>query len=352
MAYTTIDNPELYFQTKLYTGNGSAQSITLDGDEDMQPDFIWGKRRNSSAAHELYDSVRGTTKYLVSNSTAAEDTNTNGISAFNSNGFNLAGNSSINNGTIVAWCWKAGGSASSNSDGGTSSSVSANTTAGFSIVSWQGSSSSSNQTIGHGLGVAPSWILTKNRGSGDDLTAWVNYHKGIDSSAPQNYTIYLNNTDARNDNSVFGDTAPTSSVFTVNTATDDENFISYCFAEKKGYSKFGSYTGNGSTNGTFIYTGFKPAWIMVKSSSNAEQWEIVDNRRNTFNPLNLLLYPDQTAAEFTGSTGDRLHCDFVSTGVKLRGNASSANGSGLTYIYMAFAESPFVNSSGVPNNAR
>jgi hypothetical protein len=349
MAYTTIDNPELYFQVKTYSGDGSAQSITLDGSEDMAIDLYWGKRRNSSASHELYDSVRGVTKYLVPNSTTAEDTNTNGLSAFGSNGFTLAGNSSINNGSIVAWCWKAGGSASANSDGGTSSSVSANTTAGFSIVSWTGSSSASVQTIGHGLGTTPHWILSKNRGSGSSITAWINYHHKIDASAPEDYTIYLNNTDARVDNAVHGDTKPTSTVFSFNTGTDDQNYISYCFTEKKGFSKFGSYTGNGNNDGTFVYTGFAPAYVMIKkSNASGTSWVIFDNKRNTFNERSRILQANDNGAEETSTN----RIDFTSNGFKLRGTWTVINNSGDTYIYMAFAESPFVNSNGVPNNSR
>jgi len=357
MSYTNgLDNPELYFQTKLYTGNGTAigsggLTVTFDGSENMQPDWVWIKNRDGTDWNDLYDSVRGVTKRIYSNSNYAENTNTESLTAFGTNGFTVGSSGDVNTNTNnhVAWCWKAGGSASSNSDGGTTSSVSANTTAGFSIVSWQGSSSSSNQTIGHGLGVAPSWILTKNRGSGDDLTAWVNYHKGIDSSAPQNYTIYLNNTDARNDNSVFGDTAPTSSVFTVNTATDDENFISYCFAEKKGYSKFGSYKGNGNADGTFVYTGFSPAWILVKrTNSSGWNWYLNDNKRKTFNTNSTSLFPNLSSAE----SSDGWYMDMLSNGFKMRGTGNAVNNSSGEHIYMAFAESPFVNSNGVPNNAR
>ena len=348
MAYTTIDDPTIYFNTVLYTGNATARTITGVG---FNPDWVWIKNRSGDYSHFLGDSVRGSNKNLNSNANSAEEDNSAKFQSVTTDGFQIGTHAGANgNGnSIVAWNWKAGGSASSNSDGGTTSSVSANTTAGFSIVSWQGSSSSSNQTIGHGLGVAPSWILTKNRGSGDDLTAWVNYHKGIDSSAPQNYTIYLNNTDARNDNSVFGDTAPTSSVFTVNTATDDENFISYCFAEKKGYSKFGSYKGNGNADGTFVYTGFSPAWILVKrTNSSGWNWYLNDNKRKTFNTNSTSLFPNLSSAE----SSDGWYVDMLSNGFKMRGTGNAVNNSSGEHIYMAFAESPFVNSNGVPNNAR
>jgi hypothetical protein len=350
MAYTTIDNPELYFQTKTYTGTEDELAITLDGDENMQPDFVWIKRRATSQNHFIFDSVRGATKYINSNTTDPEFTQAQGLKSFDTDGFTLGTWDGPNDDvTNVAWCWKAGGSASANSDGGTSSSVSANTTAGFSIVSWTGSSSASVQTIGHGLGTTPHWILSKNRGSGSSITAWINYHHKIDASAPEDYTIYLNNTDARVDNAVHGDTKPTSTVFSFNTGTDDQNYISYCFTEKKGFSKFGSYTGNGNNDGTFVYTGFAPAYVMIKkSNASGTSWVIFDNKRNTFNERSRILQANDNGAEETSTN----RIDFTSNGFKLRGTWTVINNSGDTYIYMAFAESPFVNSNGVPNNSR
>jgi len=351
MAYTTIDDPTIYFNTLLWTGNGvDGRALTGVG---FQPDWVWIKDRDDTESHRLTDSVRGATKSLRSNGTNAEATESDGLQSFDSDGFTVGTQGSMNksNGDkFVGWSWKAGGSASSNSNGDITSSVSANTTAGFSIVSYTGSGTKGD-TVGHGLGVAPKVIMVKSRSLS---VAWLNYHSSLGATD----FIQLNNTDATTNSSgnAWNDTQPTSSVFSIgsynNVNTSGATYIAYCFAEKKGYSKFGSYVGNGNNDGTFIYTGFKPAWFLIKSSSNAEQWEMVDNKRNTINPLNLLLYPDQSAAEFTGSTGDRLHCDFVSNGVKLRGNASSANGSGLTYIYMAFAENPFVTSTGIPTTAR
>ena len=347
MAYTTINNPELYFNTVLWTGTGSSMNITGVG---FQPDWTWIKPRSVTDNHVLFDSVRGVTKRLVSNLNSAEVTVSDMITSFDSDGFSLGTNSNVSGSgtTFVGWSWVAGGSASSNTDGGTSSSVSVNTTAGFSIVNWAGSSSASVQTIGHGLGTTPHWILTKNRGAGSSITAWINYHHKIDASAPEDFTIYMNNTDARVDNSVHGDTKPTSSVFSFNTGTDDQNYISYCFTEKKGFSKFGSYTGNGNADGNFIYTGFKPAFILLKNTGNGSaEWRIYDNKRDPSNVMTKCLQPHSSDAEETTS-----NIDFLSNGWKVRSNDGNLNQSGYSFIYMAFAESPFVNSKGVPTNAK
>ena len=347
MAYTTINNPELYFNTVLWTGTGSSMNITGVG---FQPDWTWIKPRSVTDNHVLFDSVRGVTKRLVSNLNSAEVTVSDMITSFDSDGFSLGTNSNVSGSgtTFVGWSWVAGGSASSNTDGGTSSSVSVNTTAGFSIVNWAGSSSASVQTIGHGLGTTPHWILTKNRGAGSSITAWINYHHKIDASAPEDFTIYMNNTDARVDNSVHGDTKPTSSVFSFNTGTDDQNYISYCFTEKKGFSKFGSYTGNGNADGNFIYTGFKPAFILLKNTGNGSaEWRIYDNKRDPSNVMTKCLQPHSTDAEETTS-----NIDFLSNGWKVRSNDGNLNQSGYSFIYMAFAESPFVTSTGIPTTAR
>ena len=347
MAYTTINNPELYFNTVLWTGTGSSMNITGVG---FQPDWTWIKPRSVTDNHVLFDSVRGVTKRLVSNLNSAEVTVSDMITSFDSDGFSLGTNSNVSGSgtTFVGWSWVAGGSASANSDGGTSSSVSVNTTAGFSIVNWAGSSSASVQTIGHGLGTTPHWILTKNRGAGSSITAWINYHHKIDASAPEDFTIYMNNTDARVDNSVHGDTKPTSSVFSFNTGTDDQNYISYCFTEKKGFSKFGSYTGNGNADGNFIYTGFKPAFILLKNTGNGSaEWRIYDNKRDPSNVMTKCLQPHSTDAEETTS-----NIDFLSNGWKVRSNDGNLNQSGYSFIYMAFAESPFVTSTGIPTTAR
>jgi len=347
MAYTTIDNPELYFQTKTYTGTGSSHAITLDGSEDMQPDWVWIKRRNSAGGNMTTDVIRGVTKTLITNENGAEQTFSNGLTAFGSDGFTVGSEDGFNKAsdTFVAWNWKAGGSASSNTDGDITSSVSASTDAGFSIVSYTGNGSAT-QTIGHGLGAVPKWMIFKRRNSSSD---WIVYHV---SRGATKY-IPLNGTSAGSAyEPYFANTEPTSSVFTVDTAGDingsSDTFIAYLFSEIKGYSKFGIYTGNGNANGTFVYTGFKPAWLMIKSSSlSSTSWVIHDNKRDTFNIAKNNLDADNSDAE---ANLDRL--DILSNGFKSRSTLNFNNRSGETYIYMAFAESPFVNSNGVPTNAR
>ena len=350
MAYTTIDNPELFFQTVLWTGDGSSsRSITLDGSEDMQPDWTWLKARAGSEGtqqHYLYDSVRGATKYLQSSTTNAEGTKSNGLSAFASDGFTV-GDDNANNAsstTYVAWNWKAGGSASSNGDGSISSTVSVNTTAGFSIVKYTGTGS--NATVGHGLGSTPGWFVTKSRDTGTE--GWMVYHGSLGPTKG----VRLNETaNAATVTAYFNDTAPTSSVFTVGTNDvvnkSGDDYIAYVFTEKQGYSKFGIYTGNGNADGTFVYTGFKPAWVLQKNVDATQGWQLQDNKRLGYNPDNYLLQPHTSQAE---SALQRV--DLLSNGFKVRTTDAGQNSSGTTYIYMAFSESSFVNSNGVPNNAR
>ena len=354
MAYTNIDNPELHHQTKLYTGTGTSTAFTLDGSENMQPDWVWCKERgtvddgSANDTHAVFDSVRGVQKRLIPNNNSAEGTQSNGITAFGSNGF-TSGDANITNGgssrTYVAWCWKAGGSASSNSDGSISSSVSANTTAGFSIVSWSGSGA--NATIGHGLGAEPKIIFLKIRTGTNN---WQVYSKSIGSGN----ALFLNTTDASGSNTGWQSTDATSSVFYVSDGTavngSGQDLIAYCFAEKKGYSKFGSYTANGNADGTFIYTGFRPAWVMIKRTDSSQQWGIVDSKRDVDNPAQHHLFAEADQGE--GGASSYNNFDLLSNGIKMRSNDQWTNASGGTYVYMAFAESPFVNSNGIPNNAR
>ena len=349
MAYTTIDDPEAHFQVEIYTGDGQEnRGVVLSGDTDLPPDLVWIKNRDASnQAHVFYDRVRGATKRLLTNSTGGESTKSSGVQAFNTDGFDV-GNIGANNSNSVAYvsyCWKAGGTGSANTDGGTNTTAtSANTTAGFSINKWPGSSSSSVQTVGHGLGVAPSWVLTKNTGSGSSITAWVNYHKGLDSSAAEDYLVYLNNTDARTDNSVHGDTAPTANVFSFNTGSDDQDYISYCWAQIKGFSKFGHYTGNGANEGPFVYCGFRPSFVLVKRRSGTGNWQLADFKRlGSTNFMPETLYPNSQLDE--QNEGD---FDFLSTGFKIRSTGTDANGNGDAYIFMAFANAPTVNSKGIP----
>ena len=356
MAYTTIDKPDQYFNTLTYTGNGtSGRSVTGVG---FQPDWVWIKNRSDADPHKLFDVVRGVGKSIKSNSSDAEVTNeANGyVSAFGTDGFTLtAGSSSIqdvnlNNENYVSWNWRAGGSASSNSDGSITSSVSVNTTAGFSVVSYTGVAAA--RTIGHGLGATPTAIFVKNRnysttggGHGRD---WVTWHSGLAA----NQSLRLNGTAAAaTDNTVWNSTLPTSSVFSVGdelSSGQAYNYIAYCFTDIKGYSKCSTYTGNGSNNGPFVWTGFKPAFVLMKrSSTGGNSWRIYDNKRDPFNEMDNALFPNDTAIE-----GDYDAIDFLSNGFKWRNSNAAINNSGDTYVYMAFAENPFVTSEGVPATAK
>jgi len=357
MAYTTIDDPTIYFNTITYTGDNTDRSFTGVG---FQPDWVWVKARNNTTWHMLFDAVRGAgvEKELHANSTQAEGASDNVaygyINSFDTDGFSTIDGTSSSDAlnesgkTYVAWNWKAGGSASSNSDGDETTSVSVNQTAGFSIVSYTGTGSV--DTFGHGLGAKPNVMIQKKR-SGS--AAWTVYHDKIASDPATDY-LYLSSNAAVGDYADhFNDTEPTSSVFTLGTDTSVNGSgatnIMYCFAEKKGYSKFGSYTGNGNTDGAFIYTGFRPAWIIGKRTDVTNNWYIFDNKRNTFNVTDAKLRADESSAENVNS-GKTI--DIVSTGVKIRSSDEEFNASGGTYVYMAFAESPFVNSNGIPNNAR
>jgi hypothetical protein len=330
MAYTTIDNPFKYFNTVLYSGTGSSQSITGVG---FQPDWLWIKRRDDVGSHRIQDSIRGTANYLQSDKTDAEASGGD-VDAFLSNGFSLSGGATaynVSGGTYVGWSWLGGGSASSNSDGSITSSVSASTTAGFSVCSWTGNSG----TIGHGLGVKPAMIIVKSRQTANN---WVVLHKGLTGGMDAN-GIVLNSTAAETSGGS-GMAEPTSSVFTITSglAANDNN-IGYVFAEKKGYSKFGSYTGNGNADGAFVYTGFKPAWIMVKRTGGVTNWQIQDSKRDGFNDQNKRILANVNEAEKTSQMWDQL-----SNGFKIRVTSENANGSGMSYIYMAFAEAPFVTA--------
>jgi len=347
MAYTTIDDPSAYFQTALYTGNGGTQSITNNGNSDLQPDWIWIKSRNEAEHHNLVDSVRGNTKVVYSSLTGVEDTTSIQVTSFASDGFALGSGTNTNKNTITyaAWQWKAGTSfsndASSTSVGSIDSAGSVSTAAGFSIISYTGTGA--NATIAHGLGVAPSMIITKSRGTTNN---WGIYNKNLGNTN----AVFLNLTNASDAASTYwNNTSPTSSVFSVGSAAGTNpsaTMIAYCFAEKKGYSKFGSYTGNGNANGTFVYTGFKPAFFLLKNSSSAGSWVLVDAKRPGFNVINDSLNTNNANVENTATV-----CDFTSNGVKLRTNADHMNGS-YTFIFMAFAENPFVTSTGVPAMAR
>ena len=354
MAYTTINKSTDHFNTVLYTGNGTDnRAVTGVG---FQPDWLWIKDRSSAFSHALFDVIRGSSKMLASSSTDAEQTNASsgGLTSFDADGFttdagsggNPYRNTNQNGDNYVSWNWKAGGSGSSNTDGSITSTVSANTTAGFSIVSYTGTGA--NATVGHGLGVTPEMFIIKDRTSGT-ANDWFIYNKNIGA------TKYLRLNDIggqASSSTLYQDTDPTSSVFSIGTNgninTNGNNYIAYCFAEKKGYSKFGSYTGNGNADGTFVYTGFKPALVITKANASSRNWVILDNKRLGYNDKNYRLFPNLSNAEDTTSG----IVDITSNGFKFRSSNNSVNESGVTYIYMAFAESPFVNSNGVPTNAR
>jgi hypothetical protein len=340
MAYTTIDDPSEYFQTALYTGNATQRNITNDGNSDLQPDWVWIKCRSAVESHMLYDSTRGVTKDLRTDGTNAENTNAQGLQTFNSDGFQIGTlqNVNFNTKTMVAWQWKAnGGTTSSNTDGSITSTVQANTTAGFSIVTFTGTSS--NQTVGHGLNQAPEIFFVKSRASGS--TNWNTYTSVIDGSLD---FLFLNESNAAGNAS---NSLPTSSVIYQNNT---DSSVAYCFHSVKGYSKIGKYTGNGNADGPFVYTGFKPAFLLVKNASATQGWNIVDTKRDTFNETVKYLTPSNSGAEDT--SGDYYGVDLLSNGFKARDTDAFINGSGNTMIYMAFAEHPFVSSKGVPTTAR
>ena len=341
MAYTTIDNPELYFQTKLYSGDGSTDvSHTFDGDEDMQANMIWFKRRNGSANHFLYDSVRGANRSLVPNDTDAEATSgeqTTYLTSFDSDGFTLGDDSNNVNGSgqsYVAWAWVE------------------SATAGFDMVLYTGNGS--NRTISHSLSAKPAMMIVKQRSASRD---WWVYNKNLDGTDGATGVMYLSTSDAAGTGATtsWNSTAPTSSVFSLGTTVgvnaSSGTYINYLFSEVQGYSKFGKYLGNANSNGPFIYTGFRPAFFLYKnSSSSSEEWKILDNKRDPFNrgsQRNLVVHDNRAESDDANSIGE-----FVSNGVKIRSSHNNINESGDTFIYMAFAEQPFVNSNGVPNNAR
>ena len=337
-----INKPDTYFNTVTYTASGSGQSVT---GVNFQPDLVWLKIRNTTGSHYLNDSVRGVQKSIYSNATDAEESD-NYLTSFDSDGFSLGSGNYTSPNTIVGWNWLASNTTASNTDGSITSTVSANTTSGFSIVKYTGNGST-NQTVGHGLGVAPAFIMYKGI---DAVHNWLAYHQSLGATKG----IFPNLTQASvTSSSYFDDTAPTSSVFSVTTTggadqtnVNSENYIAYCFAEKKGFSKFGSYTGNGSTDGTFVYTGMRPAFVMIKPTDVDTSWTISDNQRYPNNASSIpTLFPDQSVAEGSYST-----VDYLSNGFKLRVTSSTLNGSGNNYIYMAFAEEPLVGDN--PATAR
>jgi hypothetical protein len=342
MAYTTINKSSEYFNTKLYTGTGATQAITGVG---FQPDMVWSKNRNQTYTHQINDAVRGVNKQIATNLTNAQETNTGELTAFDSDGFTVGSGGTLNgNGDgIVSWNWLANGAGVSNTDGDITSTVSASTTSGFSIVKWTGTGS--DGTIGHGLGVAPKMVIVKSLAN---TTAWMVYHASLGNAQE----IYLNSSSGSGASTAWNSTTPTYNVISLdggagNGVNASGDYIAYVFAEKKGFSKFGSYTGNGSADGTFIYTGFKPALLIRKRTDASNDWYINDNKRAGYNPQNDYLFPNTTQAE---SALQRF--DFLSNGFKIRTTDGGDNASGGTYIYMAFAEEPLVGTNNIPATAR
>ena len=342
----TINNGASYMAATLYTGNGTSQSISnaVNG-VSFQPDFVWIKVRSASATdHYLADAVRGATKFLQSDTTAAEGTN-NGLTAFNSNGFSVGaiGDTNSNTATLVGWQWNAGGSTVTNTSGTISAQVRANTTAGFSVVTYTGNGSA-GATFGHGLGVTPAMIIIKAR-TATSAENWFVYQQKLTAVT---YYLRLNSTNAQTDGGSSGATsrvtAISSSVITLGpNAEVNENtktYVAYCFSAVAGYSAFGSYTGNGSNDGPFIYLGFRPRFVLIKSSTGAENWWLLDSARDPYNVASAYLHPNTSGAESSFAT-----VDFLSNGFKLRYNGAAVNPSGATLIYAAFAENPFKYSN-------
>ena len=340
MAYATIDDPSVYFQNKTYTGNGSTQSITLDGDTDLQPDLLWIKCRSAIELHTWVDSVRGDSTsntgyyYFETQSTGAEQAHSGNtlVDAITSDGFNIGNNDQVNksSGTFVAWAWKE------------------SATAGLDIITWAGNETA--KTISHNLSAVPHWIIVKVRGTAKQ---WTCYHKDM-TADPNNAGIFLQSTAVPTTGTAgyFNNTVPTSSVFSVGTSTNvnqnSDNVMGYCWTSIQGFSKFGEYTGNGNADGPFIYTGFRPAWFMTKRTDAVGDWRIRDVAREPHQPLDAPFYANTAIAENDGDND----WDVVSNGLKMRGSGTGENASGGTYIYAAFAEAPLVNSNGVPCNAR
>ena len=332
MAYTTIDDPTAYFKIQLYTGTGSSNAQTFaDTDTDMQPNMVWIKSRSDAFNHMLYDSVRGVHIHLKPDGTNAEATDSNALTAFGSDGFTVGTNTDLNNSsdTYVAWCWKE------------------SATAGFDIVLYTGNGTDDTD-ISHSLSAVPDVMFAKKRSG---TSNWNTYHKYV-SSDPETDYLSLDNTDQIYDSAGYwSDEEPTSSVFTLGdgaTNTSSQTFVNYLFTSIKGYSKHGHFFGNGNADGGFCYLGFRPAFVMVKRVNGTGPWIVFDNKRAGYNVSNYMLFAERTSNEDAGST-ERI--DLLSNGFKMRNSDVDHNGA-ESYVYLAFAEAPFVNSNGVPCNAR
>jgi hypothetical protein len=354
MAYTTIDDPSVYFQTALWTGNGSSQSVVNDGNSDLQPDWLWIKERSSTSGHIIKDTSRGVNNSLNLHNTDEESANSNQVTSINSDGFSVGTDNGTNQSgvTMVAWQWKAnGGTTSSNTDGDITTTVQTNSTAGFSIITYTGNGNNLD-TIGHGLGATPDFAVVRGRSSSSNTKRWfVKIPAVCGNSEILEWDTNNAKQDSGNGIETMGSSTITLGIDTGNANSTNESsktYVCYAFKNIQGYSKIGSYTGNGNADGTFVYTGFKPAWVMIKHSSGTSNWTINDVARDPTNVNNLRLFPNQNVAENSGSDS----MDMLSNGFKFRSTDSGNNGSGATYVYMAFAEHPFVSSKGVPVTAR
>ena len=343
MAFTTIDKSTEYFNTKLYTGNGSTNAQTGVG---FQPDMTWIKSRSNNTDHVITDAVRGVTKEIRPNKTDYEDTASNGLTTFGTDGFTVGDWTvvNLNSETYSAWNWKANGQGSANSDGTiTTTYTSANTTNGVSIIKYTGTGS--NGTIGHGLGVAPQSVIIKKLNTAAD---WLIGNSGMGG---WNYVMNFSTSPRADQTAQFQSTAPSSSVITLGTDGQvngsGDTYICYAFAPITGFSKFGGYIGNGSTNGTFVYTGFKPGFLIVKGATVTDNWSMFDSKNLGYNAYNQVMYPDLNLTESNG-----LPIDFLSNGFKWRSSAAMVNGSSQEFIYIAFASAPIVASNDIAANAR
>jgi len=345
MAYTTINKSSAYFNTKLYTGTGSSQVITGVG---FSPDFIWTKTRNEAEIHCLNTTVQGINNYLRSNDIDQLETGGSNITAQSSDGYTVGTTDRFNqsSNTFVSWNWKANGQGSANTDGTINTTyTSANTTSGFSISTYTGTGSAG--TIGHGLGVAPTAIWIKKTSATENWFCWNNPMTSAGGF------MKLDTNSAISTNSTAFPWNPQANTFGVSTdaATNASGvtYIAYCFADVQGFSKMGGYVGNGNADGTFVYTGFKPAWVMIKNTTSSASWNITDAKRDTFNVAGKGLFANETTAE-SAIAGREI--DFLSNGFKIRTSGGEKNTSGNIYIYMAFAEAPLVGSNNVPATAR
>ena len=363
-VYTTIDDPSEFFQVATYTGNGgSNHGIVNNGNSDLKPDILWYKSRSHATSHILYDSSRendsGENKFLTVNTTAIDKTDAQMFESFDTDGFSLNTDTDGNgNGrTYVAWQWKVnGGTVANNTDGDLTTSIQVNQTAGCSIITYTGLDPIEPLDLGHGLGKVPEFWFIKSRQIG--AKQWGVYHKDM-SASPQNGYMTLHTTNPYYAASTWWrNEAPTTTVIKTGEQDDvnraNSNYICYAWTSIQGFSKFGKYVGNGNANGAFVYTGFKPAWVMVKDVTQATNWEMFDHKRNPSNVANLKLGANLDVAENGSDLGNtsQNNIDMLSNGFKMRTGNTDTNVSGDTYIYMAFAENPFVTSTGTPTTAR